>query len=77
MTSAKFFKFNYMIALSMIDWLIDCLMSSELYFSHIQDENKFTSKNWGPVLERMPRSLHVKDPPAEFVKRRPLGPYLG
>jgi hypothetical protein len=23
-------------------------------------------------VERMPRSLHVKDLPAEFVKRRPL-----
>jgi hypothetical protein len=44
MTSAKFLKFNYMIALYMIDWLIDWLTSSEQYFSHIQDENKFTNK---------------------------------
>jgi hypothetical protein len=44
MKSAKFFKFNYMITLYMIDWLIDCLTSSEQYFSHIQDENKFTNK---------------------------------
>ena len=27
MTSAKFFKFNYMIALYMIDWLIDWLLN--------------------------------------------------
>ena len=40
MTSAKFFKFNYMIAL----YMIDCLASSEQYFSQIQDENKFTNK---------------------------------
>ena len=45
MTSAKFFKFNYMIALYMIDWLIDCLTSSEQYFSHIQDENSLHKKN--------------------------------
>ena len=28
-------------------------------------------------VERIPRSLHVTDPPAEFIKRRPLGPCLG
>ena len=37
---------NFFIYLNIQDWLIDCLMPHEQYFSYIYNEGKFTNSKW-------------------------------